>query len=148
MIKQQKREKLQQYQNILSFQIQEKEMEKQQMSKKQSFGENMFARGKFTLLNTWLFNINWFQFDIIWIDEHEEELKKIRKQEELRNALNDQISQKKQYKAEQSKKQQEYDRKLDIAIDNMNRKVWEEDKNESQRERDKDILKVFRIRTT
>jgi hypothetical protein len=44
MIKQQQFEKSQRYKNILHYQIREKEIEKQ-LKKKDSIGENMFARG-------------------------------------------------------------------------------------------------------
>jgi hypothetical protein len=38
-------------------------------------------------------------------------------------------------------KKEEYDRKLNNAIENMNNKVWEEERKESQREREKDEYK-------
>ena len=115
MIKQQRLSKREQYKNILQYQIKEKEKEKQLQRE--------------TLHEYLLF------------DDNDGKTEKFKKQKEFRKALQEQIEAKERYKAQQKIKQDEYERKLEAAIKNMNRRVWDESKTESQREREKDQLK-------
>jgi hypothetical protein len=67
--------------------------------------------------------------------------RRLNKQEELRRALEEQIAEKEQYKQHEKVKQQEYERKLEMAIGNINRRQWENEKSDSQRDREKEQYK-------
>ena len=64
----------------------------------------------------------------------------MRQQNELREQLEQQIKDKQDKKYREQQDRQEFDRKLDLAVSNMNARVWG-DKTDSHREREKEELK-------
>ena len=59
----------------------------------------------------------------------------------MRHELDQQIINNEKHREEERKKKEEYDMNLNNAIQNMNKKVWEDNKTESQREREKEEYK-------
>jgi hypothetical protein len=66
---------------------------------------------------------------------------KTKKQNELRMILEEQIREKEQMKQKEKLKQDEHNKKLELAIKNMNKRIWPENKSESQREKEKEEYK-------
>ncbi|CAI2376929.1 unnamed protein product [Moneuplotes crassus] len=117
MIEQEELEKKRQYQEILHYQMREKELKKQ-LQRKESIAQNIFAR-----------------------DENQEEREKLAKQNQLRRELEEQIQEKQRLGELEKQKKQKYDLQLDTAIENMNKRMWDQEKTESQREKEKDQYK-------